>query len=357
MRRSLIGWVACFYLLASVVKAGDEPVQVKSDQIWGDNKKNLTYLAGNVRLQQGSTVITTETTEVDLNKKIATIENKLQLTSSEVTITANHLEYNFKAKTGTFLQNIILYRRELKDSLGNVTKDSFKLSADNLYFESDTKNFRVQNQGLLEHKDFTGTADLLEYNDKQQELTFLGNAKIKRPSEEEIDGDEVIINTQNNSIIAKKSVRLVHEDVTILGDELRYDYRERHGVFNSKVVLERAEIKNSSGKVAKDHFKLSTVGLDFDSDTKNFATDSKGRVEHKDFIGFADRIQYNDKLQQMNFIGNAYLKRPKGEDLHGDRMTIFIHDKSFTVSNHVDIHYKVNEINENQTDKKRKRFP
>lgn len=357
MRRSLIGWVVCFYLLASVAKAGDEPVEVKSDQIWGDNKKNLTYLAGNVRLKQGSIEITTESAEVDLHKKIAIFENKLQLTSGEFTIGADRLEYNLKAKTGTFLENVVLYRKEIKDDRGNVTQDSFKLSADILYFESDTRNFRVPNQGLAEHKDFTGTADVIAYNDKRQELTFLGNARIKRPNEEEIDGDEVTVNTLNHSIIAKKTVRLVHEDVTILGDELRYDYREKHGFFSSKVVLERAETKDSGGKVVKEQFKLSTVGLDFDSDTKDFATGGQGRVEHKDFIGIADLIEYHDKLQQMKLIGNAYLKRPEGEEVRGDRMSVFIEDKSFTVSNHVDIHYQVNPMNENQTDKKWKRFP
>ncbi len=356
MRRSLIGLVVCFCLLASVVKAGDEPVEVKSDKIWGDNRKNLTYLSGNVSLKQGSNEITTESAEVDLHKKIAIFKNKLQLTSSEVIIGADRLEYNLKAKTGTFLENVVLYRKELKDDRGNVTQDSLKLSADNLYFESDTRNFQVPNQGLAEHKDFRGTADFIAYNDKRQELTFLGNAKIKRPSGEEIVADEVIINTLNNSIIAKKRVRLVHEDVMILGDELRYDYREKHGVFSSKVVLERAETKDSAGKVVKDHFKLSTVGLEFDSDSKDFATGGPGRVEHKDFIGFADLIEYRDKLQQMKLIGEAYLKRPEGEEVCGERMTVFIQDKSFTVSNHVDIHYQVDPMNENQTSKKENAF-
>ncbi len=357
MKRCLLALVVCICLITSIAKAGTEPVKAKSDKIWGDNKKKLTYMEGHVRIEQGPTVITTETTQVDLDKRIATFENKLQLISSDVIITADYLEYNFKSKVGTFLRNIILNRNEVKDTLGKVTKDGFKLSAESLYFESDTKNFKVQNQGMVEHKDFIGTADLIEYNDKKQELIFRGNAKIKRPSGEEINGNEVVINTQNRSIIVSGNVRLVNEDVTIVGENLNYDYHKNHGVFKSAIVLERAETKNASGKVTKEHFKLTTVGLEFESDTKNFVTRSKARVEHKDFTGFADHIEYNDKQQQMKFVNNSYLKRPKGEEIRGDMITIYINDKSFTVSNHVDINYKVNLNNENQTDKKRKRFP
>jgi lipopolysaccharide transport protein LptA len=356
MRRCLFVLIV-YILLAGIVKAGDEPVKAKSDKIWGDNKKKITYMEGNVRIEQGSTVIITETSQVDLDKKIAVFENQLQLVSADVTITADYLEYNFKSKVGTFLRNIVLSRKEVKDTQGNVTKDAFKLSAEDLYFESDTKNFKVKSQGTVEHKDFIGTADLIEYNDKKQELTFRGNAKIKRPSGEEIKGNEVVINTKDNSIIVDDKVKLVNEDVTILGDDLNYDYRKKQGVFNSNVILERAETKNARGKVTKDHFKLTTAGLDFESDTKNFKTKGKATVEHKDFTGSADHIEYNDKQQQMKFLNNAYLKRPKGEEIRGDMITIYINDKSFIVNNHVDINYKVDVNNENQTDKKRKRFP
>ncbi|HBF37490.1 MAG TPA: hypothetical protein DDW50_09240 [Firmicutes bacterium] len=359
MKRSLLILAACVCIFTTAVKAGNEPVRAKSDKIWGDNKKKLTYLEGNVRIEQGTTVITSDSTQVDLDQKIATFKDKLRLNSPEIAITADYLEYNFKKKAGTFLRNVIVNRNELKDARGNVTKDGFKLTAENFYFESDTKDFRVQNQGMVVHKDFNGTADQIEYDDPKQELLFTGNATITRPSGERINGDEIEINTKTCSILVKEKARLINEDVTITGDNLNYDYKLKHGVFGNHVIVERAESKNVGGKVTKEHFKLTTVGLYFESGSKNFVTQGKGTLEHKDFAGSAEHIEYNDKLQQMKLKNNAYLKRPKGEEIRGDMITIYIQDKSFTVNNHADINYKVDSDDKDQTQdyKKRKHFP
>jgi Organic solvent tolerance protein OstA len=332
----------------SLTKAANEPVQAKSDRIWGDTKKKLTYLEGNVRIVQGSTVITTDTTIVDQDKKVATFDNKLKLVHPDVTIIADNLEYNFKKKTGTFFNHVVLNRNEVKDAKGKVTKDAFKLTAAELYFESDTKNFIAKSQGAVEHKDFTGTADTIEYSDKKQELSFNGNALIKRPGGETITGDKIIIDTQTNSIAVPSNVKVINEDVTIVGDHLDYDYKKKQGTFSDNVVVNRAETKNNKGKVTKDAFKLLTDKLFFESETKNFTTQSKATVEHKDFNGFADKIDYNDSLQQLKFNNNASLKRPKGEEIKGDSITIFIKDKYFVVTNNVGIHFQVDSNNDDQ---------
>jgi lipopolysaccharide transport protein LptA len=329
------------FLIAGLVKAADEPVQAKSDKIWGDTKKKLTYMEGNVRIVQGSTVITTDKTRVDLDKKVAIFEDQVKMTHPDVTIDADNLEYNFKKKYGTFSNHVILSRMEVKDKQGKVTKDALKLTAAELYFESDTKNFVAKREGMVEHKEFTGTADSISYNDKKQELLFKGNALIKRPNSEEITGEEIIINTKTNSFVVKEKVKLVNEDVTILGDHLEYDYKKKQGTFIDNVVLNRAETKNTKGKVTKDQFKLSTTGLYFESETKNFVTQNKGTVEHKDFTGSAAQIEYVDNLQQLKFKNNAHLKRPKGEEINGDLITIYIKDKSFVVTQHVAINFKV----------------
>jgi lipopolysaccharide transport protein LptA len=349
MKYRLILAIIMLFFIVGLAKAADDPVQATSDKIWGDTKKKITYLEGNARIVQGATIITTDKTKVDLDKKVAIFENKVKLTHPDVTITADNLEYNLKKKNGTFSKNVILSRMEVKDAQGNVTKDAFKLTAAELYFESDSKNFIAKSQGAVAHKEFTGTADLIEYNDKKQELLFKGNANIKRPKGEEITGEEVLINTQTNSFIVKNKVQLVNEDVTILGDRLEYDYKKKQGSFTDNVVLKRAETKNAKGKVTKDSFTLTTTGLSFESETKNFVTQNKGTVEHKDFTGTADQILYNDSQQELTFKNNAHLKRPKGEEINGDSITIYIKDKSFIVSNHVAINFKVESDEENQT--------
>jgi lipopolysaccharide transport protein LptA len=241
MRYRFIAFILCLCLLSAIAGAADEPVRAKSDKIWGDTKKKLTYLEGNVRIIQGSTIITTDTTIVDQDKKIATFENKLRLKHPDVTITADNLEYNFKKKTGTFFNNVILNRKEVKDTQGKVTKDAFQLTAAELYFESDTKNFVAKSQAVVEHKEFNGTADTIEYDDKKQELQFNGTAKIKRPNGEVITGDKVVINTKSNSIVVQNQVKLVNDDVTITAGNLDYDYKQKKGAFSDKIVLNRAE--------------------------------------------------------------------------------------------------------------------
>jgi lipopolysaccharide transport protein LptA len=348
MKYRLMVLILCLCILTNPAQAADEPVQAKSDKIWGDTKKKLTYMEGNVRIVQGSTIITTDTTTVDQDKKVAVFENKLRLIHPDVTISADNLEYNFKKKSGTFSNHVILSRNEVKDAEGKVTKDAFKLTAAELYFESDTKNFIAERQGEVEHKDFSGTADTIEYSDQKQELLFSGNAKITRPSGETIAGAKVVINTQNNSIVVQNKVKLVNEDVTIRGGHLDYDYKQKQGTFSDNVILNRVETRDDKGKVTKDAFKLRTRKLFFESETKNFHTQTQGVVEHKDFNGSAALIEYNDSLQQLNFKDNAHLKRPKGEEVKGDLIIIYIKDKTFTVANHVNIHFKVDTAEDNQ---------
>ncbi len=338
----------------TLVQSANEPVKATGEKIWGDNKKDITFIEGNVQIIQGSTRIFTEKAKVDTEKKVAVFEEKVKLNHPDVTIEADSLEYNFKKKVGTFSKNIILDRAEVKDELGKVTKDAFQLTATELYFESDTKNFTAKKDGSVSHKDFTGTADIIEYNDKNQELLFKGHAYLKRPNEEKINGEEIKINTQTKSFIVNKEIKLVNDDVTINGSRLDYDYQQKKGVFQDNVILERAESKDEHGKITKEYFKLTTTELFFDSDTKNFSTKTKGTVEHKDFTGSADRIEYNNDREELVFNKNAHLTRPKGEEINGDLITIMIHDKSFIVTENVNINFNVEaEKEERKTGRKR----
>jgi len=333
----------CIGLIAGAGPAVDaaEQVQVKSEQIWGDTKKNITYLEGNVQLTQGQTLITTEEAEVDQDKKVAFFKADLILTHPDVTITAHQLEYNFKKQTGTFSDDVVLSRNEVQDKQGKIIKDAFTLRAAKLYFESDTKNFIAQSEGEVEHKDFTGTANTIEYNDKKQELLFKGNAKLRRPGGEEITGAVIVVNTQNNNLSVPNKVKLVNQDVIVSAEQLAYDYKQKHGSFKEHVVLKRTETKDVNGKVTKEPFTLVTEGLYFESESKNFSTSSRATVENKDFNGSAVQINYNDALQQLKFMKDARLKRPKGETVSGDLISIDIKDKSFTVNSHVAVEFKV----------------
>jgi len=113
-------------------------------------------------------------------------------------------------------------RIKTKATKEKEAKDPFKLYSNELFFESDTKNFIAQNS-RVEHKDFTGEADLIEYNDQLQELSLKENAKLIRPKDEIIKGKLIKINVSNKSFIVTDSVSVEFE----VEDEAKSESREK----------------------------------------------------------------------------------------------------------------------------------
>ena len=192
-----------------------EKVIVTAEKVWGDTDTNINYLEGDVRFVQGSTVITTEKAQVDTDRKIAVFEKKVRLTHPEVKVQSQTLEYDLKQEIGTFKIQVVMERIKTKATKEEKAKEPFTLFTDELYFENETKNFIAQ-KGRIEHKDFIGEADLIEYNDKFQELTLKGNARLIRPEGEEIRGDLIIIKVseKNFKVINSVSVEFEVEEET-----------------------------------------------------------------------------------------------------------------------------------------------
>lgn len=183
-------------VLGSVLAA--EEVKVTAKKVWGDTDTNINYLEGDVRFVQGSTVITTEKAQVDTDRKTALFERKVRLIHPDVKIQSKNLEYDLKKEIGTFKNDVIMERIKTKATKGEAAKDPFTLLTDKLYFETETKNFIAQ-KGRIEHKDFTGEADLIEYNDQSQQLILKEKARLTRPEGEEIRGKLIIINVSEKS--------------------------------------------------------------------------------------------------------------------------------------------------------------
>lgn len=206
VKRLLLIFLSLIVLLPNLVAAEEEPVKATGDKIWGDTQKKWAFLEGNVKIVQGSTVITTTKAEIDLDKKLVFLKENVRLVHPDVIIEADSLDYNLKKKSGTFTGRVVMNRIEKKDKKESGNKDPFKLSCDELVFESETKNFIAKKNGVMEHKDFTGKADLIEYFDGNQELYFKGNAYLKKPEGEEINGDQVKINLKDRSFIVQDNV-------------------------------------------------------------------------------------------------------------------------------------------------------
>jgi lipopolysaccharide export system protein LptA len=205
-------WSVLTFILifcASLALAAEE-VRVTGKNIWGDTDKKINYLEGDVRFVQGSTIITTDKARVDLELNSAVFEEKVKLIHPEVTIQSDILEYDLKKKIGTFKKNVVMNRIKTKATKDKEAKDPFKLFTDELYFENDTNNFIAQ-KGRIEHKDFTGEANLIEYNDQLQELSFVDNAKLIRPKGEVITGKLIKINVSDKSFYVTDSINMEFE--------------------------------------------------------------------------------------------------------------------------------------------------
>ncbi|MGE5607089.1 MAG: LptA/OstA family protein [Bacteroidota bacterium] len=192
------GWLLLIFCIALGSASAAEEVRVTGKSVWGDTDTEINYLEGDVRFVQGSTVITTEKARVDTDRKTAVFEKKVKLTHPEVTIESDTLEYDLKKEVGTFKTNVVMERKKTKAAKDKAAKDPFKLLTDELFFETETKNFIAKN-GRIEHKDFTGEADLIEYNDQLQELLLKENAKLIRPKGETIQGKQIKINVSEKS--------------------------------------------------------------------------------------------------------------------------------------------------------------
>lgn len=214
MKRQLLSWIVFIMLLGGSIPAWTEDkVKVTGERIRGDTEKKISYITGNVRIVQGSDIITTEYAMVDLDKKLLSLEGSVTFTNDDdLMVTADNLDYNMKKKKGTFKENVVLQRFEAKvPKKGSNKKDPFTLFTDELYFESNTKNFTAK-QGRIVHKDFTGTADDIEYNDQLQVLTLRGNAYLKKPEGEELRGDVTRINLEKKTFVVENNV-IIHFDV------------------------------------------------------------------------------------------------------------------------------------------------
>ncbi len=209
MNRYLGGLLLIFVIMLGTVATAEE-VRVTGKSIWGDTEKEINYLEGDVRLVQGSTVVTTEKAQIDTKRKSAVFEKKVKLTHPEVTIESETLEYDLRKKVGTFKRNVMMDRIKTKATDEKEAKDPFKLYTDELYFETDTKNFIAQ-KGRIEHKDFTGEAQQIEYNDQMQELVLKENAKLIRPKGETINGKLIKIDISEKHFYVTDSVNVQFE--------------------------------------------------------------------------------------------------------------------------------------------------
>lgn len=181
------------------------------------------------------------------------------------------------------------------------------------------------------------------WGDTQKKWANLeGNVRIVQ-GKTVITAEKAEIDLDKKLLYLKSRLKLVSSEVTVEADGLDYNMRLKQGTFRGNVIMNRMEVKDAGGQVAKDAFKLFASVLYFETETKNFSATGQGRVEHKDFRGTADQITYNDGKQELSFQKHAYLKKPSGEEIRGDTVNIDLKAKNFKVRENVNMNIQVDD--------------
>jgi lipopolysaccharide assembly outer membrane protein LptD (OstA) len=191
--------------------SGSEKVKITGiTKVWGDTDKKISYLEGDLLIVQGDVKIRTKYAEIDQDKKEAKFSQGVHLEKKDLIIDGLAFNMNFKKKQGTFLGAVKLERKESKDSNGK-TKDRFKLDCDRLDVDTDKENFTAYDNAVIEHKDFNGKSNTVEYRNDSQLLTMTGQAELFRKGKENLNGEQVEINLDKKSFEVFGSAELTFD--------------------------------------------------------------------------------------------------------------------------------------------------
>lgn len=201
--------LALYAGLSGLVQAVNEPIKATGSYIHGDTEQKISYIEGNVRITQDATQITTDRAIIFMEKKQAIFENNVVLNNPDGTVNADYLDYDLRKKIGVFKGNVVMQRKAVaKDAKAKkAAKDPFTLRAEELYLESDKQNF-VATNSKFEHKEFTGSANQITYDDTTEEMLFKGNVHLRKGKGEEIRGEETKINLKDKSFMATNNVSI-----------------------------------------------------------------------------------------------------------------------------------------------------
>ncbi len=188
MRKQIgMALAAVMLILATAGQAlAEEEIRARADRVTGQIKgkgQEMITLEGNVVIRQGKTVIEADLVVYDKTAGSMVVTGHVLLTQDDVEVEADKLIYQRQTKQGTFLGQVHLSRLETKDASGNVTKDGFSLTSDELAIDVEKKSFKARGRANLVHKDFTALAEEMDYDDEHQELILKGQPSLTHKDE------------------------------------------------------------------------------------------------------------------------------------------------------------------------------
>lgn len=232
MKRYLILFLIvslCFstFGFGSAAEKKKDIVVLTGEKISGDTEDEIMFITGNVKIVQGKDVITGDKARIDVDEKHLLMEGKVLFVSDDLRVTSQTLDYKLNDKKGYFEGKVILERMEKaeSDSAKKTTekkkdkdnkkekeknKDPFKLYTEKLFFESEDRNCQADNI-RVEHKDFDGTANHIDYRDADEIMYLSGDIRIKKPKGDEIRSEKLTFDLSENIFTATEKVRVVFD--------------------------------------------------------------------------------------------------------------------------------------------------
>lgn len=200
----LICSISLSMALAAETKENKEKVKITGiSRVWGDTDKKITFMEGKLVIVQEETTIRTGFAEVDQDKKDAKFSQGVQLIKKDLTIASQDLLMNFNKKKGTFLSQVRLQRSETRNKEGKVTKEALTLTCDRLEADTKRESFVAYGQVSLEHKEFTGTSQQMDFDNEKQILIMRGEAILVRDKGEKLFGQVISINLDRKTFEVK----------------------------------------------------------------------------------------------------------------------------------------------------------
>ncbi|HOZ85927.1 MAG TPA: OstA-like protein [Niabella sp.] len=246
------------YLKKSSVLFRDTIKIIKSDKISllkESDTSSITVFEGNVQLQQGKTTFRadkaikndnqntfeawghvhikdSDTTNIDAdhlkyfgNPKIANLDGNVKLTDGTVILTAPSLEYNMNSNTGTYLKGgKIVNKKTVITSTEGVYYSDFK----DVYFK---KNVEVNDPA------YKINSDSLQYNTGSQIATFIAQTSIVDSSKRSINTKEGFYNLRTGQAqFAKRPIINDNNKSTLIADSVYLDNNLARAAGNAVAV-------------------------------------------------------------------------------------------------------------------------
>jgi len=182
----------------------ESEVNIEADNVTYDKSTDKMVFEGNVTIIQEDITLTAQGADFDVDKKIGQIKGDIKLVQSDITITGETLEAFLNDKKYIFQEKVILIQ-ERKDK--EEKEDNITWNCSNLEIFTDTQNLTATGEVKILKKDYTITAEVAVYNDKEQKITLTGKVRIDEEGGRWITGNKAVFYIDSERLEVEGNVR------------------------------------------------------------------------------------------------------------------------------------------------------